>query len=90
MKLNIAKILLASALALYAQRAMAQPFSIDRITIAGGGARTTGGVYSVSGTIGQPDAGSLSGSGYTLAGGFWSEAVSVPDSKKLYLPLVNR
>jgi len=38
----------------------------------GGGLQSTGGVYAVSGTIGQPDAGKLSGGHYTLDGGFWS------------------
>ena len=34
---------------------------------------STGGVYSVSGTIGQPDAsGAMTGGGYSLTGGFWS------------------
>jgi hypothetical protein len=47
-------------------------FSISRFTIdGGGGTRSTGGVFAVGGTIGQPDAGSLSGSTFTLDGGFW-------------------
>jgi hypothetical protein len=34
---------------------------------------STGGVYSVSGTVGQPDAsGAMSGGGYSLTGGFWA------------------
>ena len=37
--------------------AYAQTYSIDWSTIDGGGGTSTGGVYSVSGTIGQPDAG---------------------------------
>ena len=36
----------------------AQSYSIDWFKIAGGGGTSTGGVYSVSGTIGQHDAGS--------------------------------
>jgi hypothetical protein len=52
---------------------MAQPtYSIDWSTIDGGGGTSTGGVYSFSGTIGQPDAGAMSGGNYTLQGGFWS------------------
>ena len=31
----------------------------------------TGGVYTVSGTIGQPDAGEMSGGLYAVSGGFW-------------------
>src|SRR5438874_9757434 len=51
----------------------AQTFTIDWFTIDGGGGTSTGGVYSVSGTIGQPDAGGpMSGGNYSLTGGFWS------------------
>jgi len=53
--------------------AQAQNYSIDWFTIDGGGGTSTGGVYSVSGTIGQPDAGpAMSGGNYSLTGGFWS------------------
>ena len=52
--------------------AAAQTYSIDWHTIDGGGGTSTGGVYSVSGTIGQPDAGAMSGGNYSLTGGFWS------------------
>src|SRR5947209_18949557 len=50
---------------------LAQSYSIDWFTIDGGGGTSTGGVYSVSGTIGQPDAGRMSGGNFTLDGGFW-------------------
>jgi hypothetical protein len=47
-------------------------YSIDWFTIDGGGATSTGGVYSVSGTIGQPDAGGPMTNGqYSVTGGFW-------------------
>ena len=49
----------------------AQTYSIDWFTIDGGGGTSTGGVYSVTGTIGQSDAGKLSGGNFTLDGGFW-------------------
>ena len=49
----------------------AQTYSIDWFTIDGGGGTGTGGVYSISGTVGQPDAGHLSGGNFTLDGGFW-------------------
>jgi hypothetical protein len=52
-------------------------YSIDWYSIDGGGGTSTGGVYSVSGTIGQPDAGTLSGGNYTLQGGFWAVVVAV-------------
>ena len=49
----------------------AQSYSLDWFTIDGGGGTSTGGLYSVSGTIGQPDAGHMSGGNYSLDGGFW-------------------
>ncbi len=50
-----------------------QSYSIDWYKIAGGGGASTGAVYSVTGTIGQPDAGgAMSGNGFSLTGGFWS------------------
>ena len=55
-------------------------------TIDGGGYMvSTGGSYSLGGTIGQPDAGALSGGSYTLAGGFWGGAAV---QYKIYLPVV--
>ena len=51
----------------------AQNYSIDWYKIAGGGGTSAGGAYSVSGTIGQPDASStMTGGSYSLTGGFWS------------------
>jgi hypothetical protein len=45
-------------------------------TIDGGGVmRSTGGNFELSGTIGQPDAGAMSGGNFTLTGGFWFELV---------------
>jgi len=73
-------------LAFTALVARAQPnYTIDWFTIDGGGGTSTGGVYSVSGTIGQPDAGTMSGGNYTLEGGFWSviAAVQMPGSPLL-------
>ena len=50
----------------------AQSYSIDWFTVDGGGGTSTGIVYSVSGTIGQPDAGSaMSGGNFSVDGGFW-------------------
>lgn len=66
------KILLPLAL-LVSIAGLAQSYSIDWSTIDGGGGTSTGGVYSVSGTIGQPDAGGpMTGGNYSLTGGFWS------------------
>ena len=53
--------------------ASAQSYSIDWYTTDGGGGTSTGGVYSVSGTIGQPDAsGAMTGGNCSMTGGFWS------------------
>ena len=54
-------------------------YSVDWSTINGGGGTSTGGVYSVSGTIGQPEAGTaMSGGNYSVSGGFWSMIAAVP------------
>jgi hypothetical protein len=75
--------LLLSAIAL---ASTVQSYAISRWTVDGGGATvSTGGGYSLGGTIGQPDAGVLAGGSYTLAGGFWRGTVT---SYRLYLPLV--
>jgi len=53
----------------------------------GGVMNATGGAYTLGGTIGQPDAGAMSVSGYTLAGGFWHDWGAQFD---VFLPLVVR
>ncbi len=64
---------------------VAQPFAVDWFTVDGGSGTSKGGVYSISGTIGQSDAGTLSGGSYTLAGGFWAflSAVQSPGAPLL-------
>ena len=51
---------------------------IDWFTLDGGGGDNVGGVYKVSGTIGQTDIGTLSGGNYIIEGGFWPGVFSVP------------
>jgi len=70
--------------------ARAQNYSIDWFTIDGGGGTSTGGVFSVSGTIGQPDAGVMSGGQYSLNGGFWGilSAVQTPGAPLLSIQRV--
>lgn len=60
-----------SLLLLAAIPASAQ-YAIDWFTLDGGGGQSSGGAYTLNGTIGQPDAGTSSGGNYTLHGGFWS------------------
>jgi hypothetical protein len=66
----------------------AQQYSIDWYKVAGGGGNSTGGTYSVSGTIGQPDAsGAMSGGNYSVTGGFWSliSVVQTAGAPTLYI-----
>ena len=60
--------------------ALAGPgYAIDWHTIDGGGGTSTGGVYTLSGTIGQPDAsGPATGADHTLTGGFWASPAAPP------------
>jgi hypothetical protein len=78
-------LLLLVVMSLAAPAVRAQSYSIDWFTIDGGGGTSTGGVFSVSGTIGQPDAGHMSGGNYTLDGGFWGifAAVQTPGAPLL-------
>lgn len=58
---------------LLALSASAQTYSIDWFKVAGGGDTSTNTQYSLSGTIGQHDAGGpLTGGNYSLTGGFWA------------------
>lgn len=53
-------------------------YAITWSTIDGGGGTSTGGVYSVSGTIGQHDAGGpLTNGQYSVTGGFWALPTAV-------------
>ena len=67
----------------------AQSYSIDWHTIDGGGGTSTGGAYSVSGTIGQHDAGGpMTGGSFSLTGGFWAlYAVQTPSAPVLSIKL---
>jgi hypothetical protein len=49
----------------------AQPYGLDWQSTDGGGGTSSGGVFTVAGTIGQPDTGAMSGGQITLQGGFW-------------------
>ena len=71
---------------------VAQSYSVDWVTIDGGGGLSTGGVYTVSGTIGQPDAGLMSGGNFTLQGGFWGvvSLIQTPGAPLLSITLTNR
>ncbi len=56
-------------------------------TIDGGGAMNlSGGSYTLNGTIGQPDAGKMSGGSFVHIGGFWVDL----GGYSIYLPVIVR
>ena len=66
----------------------AQSYSIEWHQIAGGGGAGAGGDFSLSGTIGQYDAGApASGGNFSLTGGFWAMplAVQTPGAPTLFI-----
>ena len=76
---------------LLSQSALAQSgegFDLSWATIAGGGGTCTNGQYSLTGTIGQPDAGVMTNGNFTLQGGFWS-VVAVQTPGAPYLSITN-
>src|ERR1039457_7002310 len=69
---------------------LAQQYSIDWSKVAGGGGTSTGGTYQVTGTIGQPDAGSaMSGGQYSVTGGFWSLIAVIQTAGALKLTIAH-
>lgn len=88
MSRSIAYLLLVAGLTLgLAMNTRAQTYDISWYKVAGGGGTSTGGVYTVSGTIGQHDAGTLVGGQYSLTGGFWGiiAAVQTPGAPQLLI-----
>jgi hypothetical protein len=91
--LLVAGLLALSALALTLARdaALAQSgngYDLTWNTVDGGGRTVSGGGgYALGGTMGQPDAGALTGGRYTLVGGFWGTMMS---GFRVYLPLTLR
>lgn len=80
---------LALTLALLSSYAGAQPgpgLTVTWWTMESGGS-SSGGNYHLSGTIGQPDAGTLTGTTLHLQGGFLSGS---SEGSTSYLPLVQR
>jgi hypothetical protein len=79
-------------LAMIVSTALAQVgsgYDLSWSTIDGGGGASSGGGYTLNGTIGQADAGQSIGSGgYTLSGGFWFSRTQ--RQYQVYLPLVLR
>ena len=69
-----------------APRSPSTEYNIPWWTVDNGGGTSQGGDFIVQGSIGQADAGVLSGGIYTLSGGFWSKA----DNFTAFLPLIRR
>ncbi len=64
-------------------------YTVDWYSIDGGGTMTaSGGGYSLSGTLGQPDAGRMLGSSYALVGGFWNPLWEA--AINTFLPFIRR
>ncbi len=75
-------------LSVFSFQASGQTYSIDWYKIAGGGGTSSGGLYTVTGTIGQPDAGgAMTGGNYSLTSGFWSliSVAQTPGAPTLYI-----
>lgn len=76
-------------LAMATAMALGQSYSIDWWTIDGGGGTSSGGAFSLSGSIGQPDAGTtLTGGQFSVTGGFWALPVTVPTAGAPMLTIV--
>ncbi len=72
MKTRLKILLLACSLGLNAFIAAAQPYTVDRFTVACGGGTSIGGGYTITGTVGQSDASTpLTNGLYSVTGGFW-------------------
>ena len=84
----IARRLIAATALLVATLAPGQ-YAIDWYKVAGGGGTSTGGVYSVSGTIGQSDASvtPMTNGQYSLVGGFWALPVAVQTTNAPWLTI---
>lgn len=68
--------LTAMALPAFADTPRVDADTITSFTVDSGGGSSSGSGFSVSGTLGQPEAGpaSAAGSGFSVAGGFWNRA----------------
>jgi len=82
-------LLIIAALLLIATVAYAQGvFDLPWWTADSGGGASQGGVFTLSGAIGQPDAARSQGGSYTLYGGFWSGGGKIV--YKILLPITQK
>src|SRR5262245_35559648 len=75
------------AFGLFLVSAHGQQYAIDWFSVAGGGGTSSGGIYTVSGTIGQAAAGRLTSVRYVIEGGFWGvvSALQTPGAPPLHV-----
>ena len=90
--LHLKRSLAACLLLLAAVPVLAQSgggYDLSWSTVDGGGhTQSMGGMYSLAGTAGQPDAGLMAGGTYTLGGGFWGGGAVPELGNGIYVPLV--
>jgi len=72
-------LILFAAISLFAISGLAQTVAIDAAVLAGGGGTSTGGVASVSATIGQPAPGVMTGGNVSISGAFWGAVIAVQE-----------
>ena len=79
-------IILLASLGLFSSASGQGGFSLSRGIIAGGGGRLNSGAFSLTGTIGQPEAGvPLHSGGFSLTGG----GLAGPSTFTVYLPIIH-
>jgi hypothetical protein len=78
---------LATSSLMFVSSVIAQPNATYELvkSAIGPGGDTSASIYNLSSSIGQSDASTLSGGGYTLAGGFWAGG---SNGYRVYLPLI--
>lgn len=90
MKYLMALLIILGFLSVTLALAAPQSFSLPWWTVDGGGGTSSSAHYSLSGSIGQPDAGVMTGSGYIQEGGFWPVRVRESEWNNIYLPLLSK
>jgi hypothetical protein len=90
MKQFIVVILIVSLIGLttWAAIAAVDAYALPSWSINSGGGESSGGQFRLYSAIGQPEAGSMSGGGYTLTGGFLGK--SMQTSSQVFIPVVLR
>jgi hypothetical protein len=76
---------LAALLAWPAEAQQAGVYDLSWTTVDQGGGRASGGVFSIDGTIAQPDAAPpIAGGAYAASGGYWAGVQTGPSASLLF------